>query len=236
MALNILLVHGAWGDGSNWSRVIPLLLSQGFHVTAVQNPLTSLADDVANTRRILGLQRGPTLLVGHSYGGAVITEAGNDSPLVTGLVYIAAFAPDAGEGLGDLLGRGQPPPGGANIYPDPDGFLWIKQEGFRESFAQDLGEMDARVLGVAQRPIAGRCFSDKVTRPAWKVKPSWYQVSEQDRMIPPDTERFMAQRMRATTRSLPASHASLVSQPAEVSKLILEAAASVEAGAGASVH
>lgn len=221
---NIVLVHGAWADGSNWSKVIPLLQDEGFRVTAVQNPLTSLADDAEVTRRVLAAQEGPTILVGHSYGGAVITEAGADLPNVVALVYIAAFAPDRGEGLGDIFARQLQPPGAGSIRPDKNGFLWIDPATFRESFAQDCDEVDARVMAAVQKPIAGRCFEDKVTTPAWRSKPSWYQVSEQDRMIPPDAERFMAKRMNATVISLPASHASLVSRPREVAKLILEAA------------
>lgn len=221
---NIVLVHGAWADGSNWSKVIPLLQDKGFHVIAVQNPLTSLADDAAVTRRVLAAQEGPTILVGHSYGGAVITEAGADAPNVVGLVYVAAFAPDAGEGLGDIFARQAQPPGAASIRPDKNGFLWIDPEEFRNSFAQDCDEVEARVMAAVQKPIAGRCFEDKVTKPAWKSKPTWYQVSEDDRMIPPEAERWMAERMGATTISLPASHASLVSHPAEIAKLIMDAA------------
>lgn len=196
----------------------------------MQNPLTSLRDDAEVTRRLLAAQDGPTILVGHSYGGAVITEAGADAPNVVGLVYIAAFAPDAGEGLRDIFARQEQPPAAASIRPDKNGFLWVAREEFRTSFAQDCGEVEARVMAAVQKPIEGRCFEDKVTRPAWKSKPSWYQVSEHDRMIPPAAERWMADRMRASTISLPASHASLVSRPSEVAKLIVEAA---NAAAGA---
>ncbi len=223
-APNIVLVHGAWADGSNWSKVIPLLQEKGLTVIAAQNPLTSLADDAEVTRRLLAAQNGPIILVGHSYGGAVITEAGTDVPNVVGLVYIAAFAPDAGEGLQDIFARQEQPPGAASIRPDQQGFLWIAREEFRNSFAQDCDEIEARVMAAVQKPIAGRCFADKVTRPAWRSKPSWYQVSENDRMIPPAAERWMAERMRATTISLPASHASLVSRPQQVATLILQAA------------
>lgn len=222
--INVVLVHGAWADGSNWSKVIPLLQDKGLSVTAVQNPLTSLADDAAVTRRVLDAQGGSTILVGHSYGGAVITEAGVDAPNVVALVYIAAFAPDRG-GLGSIFARQEQPPGAKSIRPDNNGFLWIDRATFRNSFAQDCDELEARVMAAVQKPIAGRCFDDKVTQPAWKSKPSWYQVSENDRMIPPDAERWMAKRMGATTISLPASHASLVSRPAEVAKLIADAAA-----------
>jgi len=226
---NIVLVHGAWGDGSHWSKVIQVLQEKRFNVTAVQNPLTSLEDDVDRTRRLLAMQDGPTLLVGHSYGGAVITEAATKSPNVTGLVYIAAFAPDTGESLNSIFSEQAPPSGAANIRPDNDGFLWIDPKKFHESFCQDLSKVEGDVLSAVQKPIAARCFDDKITAPAWKTLPTWYQVSENDNMIPPEAERRMAERMKAKTISLPASHASLASQPNEVANLIIEA---VEALAG----
>lgn len=221
---NIVLVHGAWGDGSHWRRVIPQLDAKGYRVTAVQNPLTSLADDVDRTSRLVAAQDGPTLLVGHSYGGAVITGAGH-APHAIGLVYIAAFAPDEGDSLGSIFGRRESPAGAANIRPDNDGFLWIQREKFRESFCPDLDATEALVMAVAQKPIAGRCFEDKSGPPAWKSKPSWYQVSLQDRMIPPETQQWMAERIKPKkTISLAASHASLASHPDEVTALIDEAA------------
>jgi len=221
---NIVLVHGAWGDGSHWRHVIPLLDAKGYQVTAVQNPLTSLVDDVDRTSRLVVAQDGPTLLVGHSYGGAVITGAGH-VPNAAGLVYIAAFAPDEGDSLGSIFGRREPPPGAANIRPDKDGFLWILRDKFRESFCQDVEETDALVMAAAQKPIAGRCFKDKSGPPAWKNKPSWYQVSADDRMIPPETEQWMAERIKPRKAiSLPASHASLASHADAVSALIDEAA------------
>lgn len=220
---NIVLVHGAWGDASHWRHVIPLLHAKGYHVTAVQNPLTSLADDIDRTSKLVAAQEGPTLLVGHSYGGAVITGAGH-APNVVGLVYIAAFAPDEGDSLGSLLAR-EPSPGGAHIRPDKDGFLWIDPDFFRESFSEDLGETEALVMAVTQKPIAARCFDDKSGPPAWKAKPSWYQVSAKDRMIPPNTERWMADRIKAKkTITLEASHASLASHGKEIADLIDEAA------------
>lgn len=222
--VNVVLVHGAWADGSNWSKVIPLLEAKGFNVTAAQNPLTSLSDDAAVTRRLLAMQDGPAVAVGHSYGGAVITEAADLSNVVA-LVYIAAFAPDSGESLGGIFARQEAPAGAKSIRPDSSGFLWIDRSSFRESFAQDCSEPDASLMAATQKPIAGRCFEDKVTTPAWKTKPSWYQVSDDDRMIPPEAQRWMARRMGATTISLPSSHASLVSRPAEVAKLIADAAA-----------
>lgn len=222
--LNIVLVHGAWGDGSHWRHIIPPLHDRGFHVVAVQNPLTSLADDIDRTSKLAAAQDGPTLLVGHSYGGAVITGAGHVSNVV-GLVYIAAFAPDEGDSLGSLFGRREPPSGASSIRPDKDGFLWIAQDSFRESFGQDLDAQEALVMAVSQKPIAGRCFEDKSGSPAWKSKPSWYQVSKNDRMIPPETEAWMAERIKPKkTVTLDAGHASLASRPREVTSLIVEAA------------
>lgn len=223
---NIVLVHGAWGDGSHWSRVIPPLHANGYRVRAVQNPLTSLADDIDRTSRLAAAQDGPTLLVGHSYGGAVITGAGH-APNVVGLVYVAAFALDEGDNLGSIFAR-QASPSAGNIRPDKDGFLWIDPDKFHESFCQDLGEAEALVMALTQKPIAARCFDDKSGPPAWKSKPSWYQVSAHDRMIPPESEQWMADRMRPRkTITLPASHASLTSQAKEIVALIEEAARSV---------
>ena len=224
---NILLVHGAWGDGSHWRHVIPSLHAKGYRVRAVQNPLTSLADDVDRTRKLAASLDGPTLLVGHSYGGSVITGAGR-LPNVFGLVYVAAWAPDEGETLGGLLALREPPPGAAIIVPDQNGFLWLQPEKFRENFCQDLDETEALVMALSQKPIAARCFEEKSGPPAWKVKPSWFQVSANDRMIPPETEALFAERMQAKkTITLPASHASLASQGKEIVALIELAAAAV---------
>ncbi|MGH7798036.1 MAG: alpha/beta hydrolase [Candidatus Binatia bacterium] len=223
---NILLVHGAWGDGSHWRHVIPLLHANGYRVSAVQNPLTSLAEDIDRTSKLAAAQDSPTLLVGHSYGGAVITGAGH-TPNVIGLVYVAAFAPEEGDSLGSIFAWREPPPGAGNIRPDKDGFLWIAPDKFRESFCQDLDETEALVMALTQKPIAGRCFEDKSGPPAWKGKPSWYQISADDRMIPPETESWMAERMRSKkTITLQASHASLASQADEIVALIEEAARS----------
>lgn len=218
---SVVLVHGEWADGSSWSKVIPLLQENGIRVTAVQIPLTSLADDVAVTRHVIALQEGSTVLAGHSYGGSVITEAGTNAPNVVGLVYVSAFAPDEGESLGDLYARAAAP-GVAHVRPDDEGFLWIDPE----AFAQDVDPVQARILAVVQKPIAARIFGDKVTRPAWELKPSWYLVSEIDRMIPAETQRFMSKRMGATVVSVPASHWSMVSHPDQVAKLISDAASS----------
>ena len=218
---SVVLVHGEWTDGSSWSKVIPLLQKNGLRVTAVQLPLTSLADDVAVTRHVIALQEGSTVLAGHSYGGSVITEAGTNTRNVVGLVYVSAFAPDEGESLGDLYARAAAP-GVAHVRPDDEGFLWIDPE----AFAQDVDPVQARILAVVQKPIAARIFGDKITRPAWELKPSWYLVSEIDRMIPAETQRFMSKRMGATVVSVPASHWSMVSHPDQVAKLISDAASS----------
>ena len=221
---NILLVHGAWGDASHWAKVIPALVAKGYNVRAVQNPLTSLADDVARTKKLAESMQGPTLLVGHSYGGAVISGAGHAANVV-GLVFIAAFAPDEGEALGGLLERSEPPPGGASIRPDAEGFLWLDPASFHQNFCQNVDATEALVMAVTQKPISGQCFGDPAGAPAWKVKPSWYQVSTNDRMIPPDTERWFAQRMQAKkTIEVETDHASLASQPGPVIALIEEAA------------
>jgi pimeloyl-ACP methyl ester carboxylesterase len=221
---NIVLVHGFWGGAAHWGKVIVGLARKGHQsVYAVENPLTSLADDVARTRKMVAQQQGPVLLVGHSYGGAVITEAGNQ-PNVVGLVYIAAFAPDAGESPGGITAK-NPPVAATNLTPDSDGYLWIKREKFRESFCQDLTVDEALVMAVTQKaPVAGT-FEDKITAPAWKAKPSWYQISNQDRMISPENQRWMSLRLGAKkVITLEASHASLASMPDEVVALIDEAA------------
>ncbi|UGT43195.1 alpha/beta hydrolase [Nocardia yamanashiensis] len=223
----IVLVHGFWGGAAHWAKVIVELKQRGYdNLHAVENPLTSLADDAERTRKMVRQLDGPVLLVGHSYGGAVITEAG-DLPNVAGLVYIAAFAPDAGESLGQITEQ-QPPAAVAAIAPDSDGYVWIAQDKFGESFAQDLPADEALVMAVTQKAPVGSTFGDTVTAPAWKRKPSWYQVSTEDRMIHPDNERRMAQRMnpRAIVE-LPASHASLASQPKAVADLIDQAATEI---------
>ena len=222
---SIVLVHGFWGGAAHWAKVIIHLSKMGYEsVSAVENPLTSLADDAERTRKMVAQQKGPVLLVGHSYGGAVITAAGNQ-PNVAGLVYIAAFAPDAGESLIDVGQPFPPPPGVANAAPDSDGYVWINPAKFRESFCQDLPPDEALVMAVTQKAPVGSTFADKMTAPAWKNKPSWYQISSEDRMIAPANEKRMAERMSAKKIiTLPASHASLASLPVEVCALIDEAA------------
>ncbi|GLV88586.1 hypothetical protein Slala04_00400 [Streptomyces lavendulae subsp. lavendulae] len=220
----VVLVHGFWGGAAHWSKVIVELHRRGFtDLHAVENPLTSLADDAERTRKMVRQVDGPVLLVGHSYGGAVITEAG-DLPNVAGLVYIAAFAPDAGESPGQIS-QELPPAAFENIAPDSDGYLWLKQDTFHESFCQDLDADEALVMAVTQKAPLGSTFGDNVTSPAWKKKPVWYQVSAQDRMIHPDNERRMAQRMNPRKIvELDAGHASLASQPGPVADLIETAA------------
>ena len=221
---SIVLVHGFWGGAAHWAKVILELNGRGYDsLHAVENPLTSLADDAERTRKMVNQLDGPVLLVGHSYGGAVITEAG-DLPNVVGLVYVAAFAPDAGESLAQIS-EWNAAAGAANVAPDSDGYLWIKQDKFRESFCQDLPADEAVVMAVTQKAPLGSTFGDAVSDPAWKKKPAWYQVSTSDRMINPDTERRMAERINPrSTIELDASHASLASQPTAIAELIEQAA------------
>lgn len=220
----VVLVHGFWGGAAHWANVIVELNRRGYtSLRAVENPLTSLADDAERTRKMVSQVDGPVVLVGHSYGGAVITEAG-DLPNVTALVYIAAFAPDAGESPGGIT-QEMPPAAAANLAPDSDGYLWVLQDKFHESFCQDLSADDALVMAVTQKAPLASTFGDTVTAPAWRVKPSWYQVSTQDHMIHPDNERRMAERMNPRkVIELDASHASLASQAVAVADLIDEAA------------
>ncbi|WP_457029042.1 alpha/beta hydrolase [Kitasatospora sp. P5_F3] len=220
----IVLVHGFWGGAAHWAKVIVELKNRGFtELRAVENPLTSLAEDAERTRKMVRQVAGPVLLVGHSYGGAVITEAG-DLPNVVGLVYIAAFAPDAGESPGQIS-QELPPAALENLAPDSDGFLWIKPEKFHQSFCQDLSADEALVMAVTQKAPPASAFGDNVTAPAWRAKPCWYQVSSEDRMIHPDNQRRMAARMDTRkTVELRSGHASLASLPEAVADLIEEAA------------
>lgn len=216
----IVLVHGFWGGAAHWAGVIVELRKRGYpELRAVENPLTSLRDDAERTRKMVGQIDGPVILVGHSYGGAVITEAGNQ-PNVVGLVYVAAFAPDAGESPGGIT-QENPPTGASALAPDSDGYLWIKQDEFHQNFAQDLSAEDALVMAVTQKAPLASTFGDPITDPAWRHKPSWYQVSTEDRMIHPDNERRMAKRMNPRgVIELNASHASLASHPAAIADLI----------------
>lgn len=221
----IVLVHGAFVDGSSWERVIPILQRDGYLVTAVQNPLTSLPDDIATTKRVIDAQKGPVVVVGHSYGGAVITGAAAGNSNVKALVYVAAFAPEAGEPLGDPGKKFAEPPLNSAIAPDAGGFLYIDRARFHDVFCKDLSEADARVLAATQKPLNGSVFGASVDTATWKTIPSWYIVSSQDRAENPDAQRFYAKRMGAkTTEITGASHLLPLSHPKEVAKVIEDAA------------
>lgn len=228
---NVVLVHGLFADGSSWGKVIPILQRAGLNVTAVQNPLTSFQDDVDATRRVLAMQDGPTVLVAHSYGGMVISEAGVD-PKVSALVYVAARAPDAGEDYGALASRYPTPPATAGIVWSADGFGQLSEAAFVRDFAGDLDPAEARAYYAVQGRVAKATPRSVTTVAAWRSKPSWYAVSTKDRTIDTDLERFMAKRMGADTIELPASHVSLLSRPTEVAALILRAATGVAATTG----
>jgi pimeloyl-ACP methyl ester carboxylesterase len=222
VARNVVLVHGAWADGSSWAKVIPYLQAAGLKVTAVQNPLTSLDDSVAATRRALALQDGPTVLVAHSWGGTVISETGTD-PKVSALVYVAARAPDAAEDFVALSGKFPAGPVRAGIQAN-DGFTKLSEDSFLKYFANGVEPKAAKVLYAVQEPTAAALFGGRTTEAAWHTKPSWYAVSKLDQTINPDLERFLAKRMNATAVELEAGHLSLVSHPKEVADLILAAA------------
>jgi len=218
----VVPIHGAFADGSSWDKVIPLLEARGLRVVAVQNPLTSLADDAASVKRVIDAQSGPVILVGHSWGGTVITEVGGDDK-VAALVFVAAFAPDVGESTADLGKDGPPPPGATSIRPDPAGYLYLTPEGVAKDFAQDLPATQTRVMAVTQGPILGKAFDEKVTKAAWQNKPSWFIVAEKDRMIQPALERAMAKKINASTTTLPTSHVPMQSRPKDVAAVILAA-------------
>ncbi len=220
----IVLVHGAFADGTGWQRVIPILQRDGYTVIAVQNPLASLAGDVETTKRVIDAQRGAVVAVGHSYGGAVITGAAAGNPNVKALVYIAAFAPDAGEPVGAFLGKYPSALGAALTKPDAAGFLYIDRSQFRDVFARDVSEAEANVMAAAQKPVSGSVFGASLATPAWKTIPSWYVVAREDRAINPDLERFYARRMGAKTTEIGASHVLFVSRPEEVARVIEQAA------------
>jgi len=227
---NVVLVHGGFVDGSGWEGVYKALKKDGYAVTIVQNPTLSLADDVAVTRRALATLNGPAILVGHSYGGAVITEAGND-PKVAGLVYVAAFAPDKGESVAALIK--DPPPGAPvpPILPPQDGYLFLDKAKFPASFAADVNPETAAFMADSQVPWGVEALSGKITEAAWRTKPSWYLVSTEDRMIPPDAQRAMSKRAGATVVEVKGSHAVYVSRPDAVASLIAKAAKGVELAA-----
>jgi len=228
---NIVLVHGAWADGSSWSAVIEKLQALGHNVTAPTFPLTSLADDVEKLRHVLDLQDGPTIVVGHSYGGQVITALGTKAPNVVGLVYIAAFGLDEGESLGGLLSQGPPTPALEHQFVDNEGFVWLTEDAFVNHFESGVDLVKAKVMYATQQPLAGSAFNDEMGVPAWKSLPSWYLVAQDDQALPADAERMFAERMGATTIEIPAGHLAMVSNPAEVANLIETAATAVPAPA-----
>jgi len=230
---SIILVHGAWADGSSWSKIIPLLVAKGLRVTAVQLPLTSLADDAATVKRALALETGPVVLVGHSYGGAVISEAGND-PKVTALVYVAAFAPDAGQSAGSLNASVAPAPLAAEVRPDSQGFLKLTRKGIYEDFAQDVTPAEKLALFAAQAPTNAKSLGGTVSIPAWRSKPSWYIVAAMDRAIPPSLESTMAKTIGATTTVVHGSHLIMLSRATAVAAVIESAA--VAQGEQAAAH
>lgn len=223
---NVVLVHGTWADGSSWSKVIPLLEAKGLHVLAVQNPLTSLGDDVAATQRAIELQDGPVLLVGHSWGGVVVTQAGNHDK-VAGLVYVAAVAPDEGQSFLDVVQTAPATPGNDQIRPDAYGFVSMSPQGIFEDFAQDLPEAEQKLILATQGPQAFTALTEKITKAAWKHKPSWFVVAANDRMINPDLERTLAKKLNATTVEVSTSHVAMLAQPEAVAAVILEAAGRV---------
>jgi pimeloyl-ACP methyl ester carboxylesterase len=229
-ATNVVLVHGGFVDGSGWEGVYKILTKDGYTVSVVQNPTISLADDVAATKRIIAAQNGPVILVGHSYGGVVITEAGND-PKVAGLVYITAFAPDTGESVSSLIK--EPPPGAPvpPILPPQDGYLFLDKAKFPASFAADVDAERAAFMANSQVPWGVEALSGTISEPAWKTKPSWYLVVTEDKMIPPPAQRFMSQRAGSTVVEVAGSHAIYVSQPNAVAAIIKKAAGAAKTAA-----
>ena len=217
---NVVLVHGAWADGSSWREVIEGLQSAGYRVTAPQFPLNSLAADVARLRQVLALQGGPTIVAGHSYGGQIITALGKDAPHVSGLVYIAAFALDEGESLGALLSQGPVTRALVHQSVDDRGFVWLSEDDFTNHFAAAVDPITSKVMFAVQQPIASSAFADVMGVPAWRSLPSWYLVATEDEAIPPPAEQMFAKRMGATTIEVPSSHVAMVSHPKDVIRLI----------------
>jgi pimeloyl-ACP methyl ester carboxylesterase len=229
---NIVLVHGAWADGSSWSKVLPLLQANGLHAVAVQNPLSSIADDVASTNRLINMQDGPVLLVGHSYGGAVITEAGNN-PKVVGMVYVAAFAPEEGETLGGMASKFPTPPAYSEFRQIENGYLMLTPKGIAESFAQDLSPADQSLLLAAQGATQSAILATPIKKAAWHSKPSWFVIASNDRTISPEQEISTAKRMGAKTLTVATSHVAMLAKPKEVADFVIEAAASLSVSAAA---
>jgi pimeloyl-ACP methyl ester carboxylesterase len=221
---NVILVHGAFADASSWRKVIPLLEAKNLHVVAVQLPETSLEEDVAATRRALSIQKGAVVLVGHSYGGMVITAAADD-PNVRALVYVTALMPEQGESAGDLIGRFPPTQGGKHIVRQAGDFLWVDPSAYHEMFCPDVPAADARVMVAVQKPINSAAFGAKLTSVArWHDLPTWYVVTSQDKMLSPDLQKFLAQRAKAKISTVASSHVPFLSKPQEVAKVIVEAA------------
>jgi pimeloyl-ACP methyl ester carboxylesterase len=220
----IVLVHGAWADATGWQELIPLLQQRGYPVVAVENPLTSFSDDVATTKRLIDAQHGPVIAVGHSYGGAVITGAAAGNPNVKALVYVAAFAPDAGEPIGALQAKYPATPLATALRPDAAGFLYIDTNKFRDAFAQDVSLRDARIMAATQKPLNGSALGASPAQAAWRTIPSWYLVATQDHALSPDLERFYAKRMGAHTTEVRSSHVMFISHANEVAKAIEDAA------------
>jgi pimeloyl-ACP methyl ester carboxylesterase len=221
---NVVLVHGAWADGSCWSSVIERLQGDGFHVTAPQFPESSLEADVGRLRHVLTLQNGPTIVAAHSYGCHIMTSLGADAPNVVGLVYIAGFGLDEGESIGGLLAQGEPTPALANLIIDDQGFSWLPEDDFVKHFAADIDPVEAKVLWAVQQPLHSSTLGEVMGVPAWRSLPSWYLVATHDEAIPPDAERLFAQRMGATTIEVESGHVAMVSHAAETADLITAAA------------
>ncbi|MDQ3821637.1 MAG: alpha/beta hydrolase [Actinomycetota bacterium] len=221
---NILLVHGAWADGSSWSAAIERLQASGYRVTAPQFAITKLADDVARLRHVLARQDGPTVVVGHSYGGQIATALGEDAPNAVGLVYIAGFGLDEGESIGGLLQQGPPPPAIAHLDIDEQDFAWVPEDDFVNHFAADVDPTKARVMHAVQQPLHASALEEVMGTPAWKSLPSWFLVAQGDQTIPPDAQRQFAARMGATTTEVATSHVAMVSHPDEVATMIETAA------------
>jgi pimeloyl-ACP methyl ester carboxylesterase len=224
---NIVLVHGAWADGSSWSAVIERLQADGYTVTAPQFPMTQLSADVARLRQVLARQTGPTLVAGHSYGGQIITALGTDAPNVVGLVYIAGFGLDQGESIGALLAQGPPTPALAHLDIDQQGFAWLPEDDFVHHFAADVDPVKAKVMYAVQQPLSATALGDVMGVPAWKALPTWFLVADGDQAIPPDAERLFAKRMGATTVEITTNHVAMVSHPEDVVQLIETAAQAV---------
>ncbi|MBO0787474.1 MAG: alpha/beta hydrolase [Actinobacteria bacterium] len=226
---NLVLVHGAWADGSSWSAVIERLLASGYRVTAPQFGLSSLAADVARLREVLARQDGPTVVVGHSYGGQIVTALGTDAPNVAGLVFIAAFGLDEGETIGALLAQGPPTPALEHVDVDEQGFAWLPEDDFVNHFAADVDPVRARVMHAVQQPLSWSTVEEVMGVPAWRSHPTWFLVADGDQTIPPDAERQFAARMGATTVEVASNHVAMVSHPGEVLQLIEAAAEAVPA-------